>query len=236
MIDGKPIKKIHRDLYDATISKDVKYMDKYLLGVAIKTANKAKKIETDLDALIVLFMEQSKIGKKVINHEVGKEAEKEKIEKLDTFIDKSRDKEERFYLASSHDDCAKDHKERQGRLYVDEKAPDDVIKYAKSRNLYTLQRVIGKPVWFITRPNCRHYFVSLNLGQVDGKSLKKLKRKYKTHVKEGDRDFQTPRKIAIEEYEDRLKMLEALYREYQTPKLKAEIQKTRLLLRKWKEK
>ena len=137
-------------------------------------------------------------------------------------------------MASSHNDCAADHKPYQGRLYVDEKAPKEVIDYAKSRGLYTVQWVMDGPAWFITRPNCRHYFVSLKLDQVKGKSDKKLTKKYKTHSVEGNRDFQTPRSRAIEEYTDRLRMLKSLYWEHKTQKLKNEIVKTELLIKKWK--
>lgn len=228
-------------MYDATINTKAPYRDKVLLAFAIKTANKAKKVSAEnvgllAIALFDLFKNQhsNDKAKKIINHQVSVEAEKEKNGTLDQFIKDSRSNGEWFYLASSHGDCAKDHKPYQGRLYVDEKAPQDVIDYARSRGLYTLQWVMDAPAWFITRPNCRHYFVSLPLDQVQGKSLKALRRKHKTYTKEGNRDFQTPAKAAVEEYEDRLKMLKALYREHPTPTLKAEITKTELLIKKWK--
>lgn len=243
-LNGDNGRKIHKALYDATINQKKQYQDKYLLGFAIKLANKAKKVNVKtglgLDYLAVALFDMFKKdksndkAKKLINYQIGSEAEKEKMSVLNEFITDSRSNKEWFYLASSHNDCAKDHLPYQGRLYVDEKAPEEVIKYAHDRGLYTVQWVMDAPAWFITRPNCRHYFVSLRLDQVKGKSLKRLKRKHKTHTKEGNRDFQTPRKIAIEEYEDRLKMLRALYREYPTPKLKAEILKTEMLLNKWK--
>lgn len=228
-------------MYDATINTKPVYRDKYLLAFAIKTANKAKKVSANnIPALALALFSMMKTthandkAKKIINHQVGVEAEKRKNDRLDQFIVDSRSKGEYFYLASSHNDCAEDHKPYQGRLYVDAKAPQDVIDYAKSRGLYTLQWVMDAPAWFITRPNCRHYFVTLTLDQVRGKSLKRLRQKHKTHSNQGNRDFQTPAKAAVEEYEDRLKMLKALYREYPTPTLKAEITKTELLIKKWK--
>lgn len=228
-------------MFDATINKKPVYQDKYLLGFAIKLTNKAKKINASgLDllavALLDLFMrdKSNDKAKKIINHRVDNEAEKTKLSRLDDFIDKSRDNKQWFYLASSHNDCAEDHKAYQGRLYVDNKAPKDIIEYAKSRNLYTMQWVTDKPVWFVTRPYCRHYFVSLSLDQVQNKSLKKLKNKYKTHSKVGNLDLQTPAKRAVEEYTDRLRLLKALYREFPSQKLKNEINKVDLLLKKWK--
>lgn len=225
-------------MYDATINKKTPYVDKVLLAYAIKLSNKARKVDAGNGilavALLDLFKKDNDKAKKIINHQVQVKAEKEKSDAIGDFIKGSRDKGEWFYLASSHNDCAKDHIPYQGRLYVDEKAPDEAIQYAKSKGLYTLQWVMNGPAWFVTRPNCRHYFVSLRLDQVRGKTNKQLRRKHKTHSLEGNRDFQTPPKAAVEEYEDRLKMLRALYAEYPTEKLKAEILKTKLLLDKWK--
>ena len=240
-IANDPVRKIHKALYDATINTKAPYRDKVLLAFAIKLTNKAKKVGADGTGLLAIALlnlfkkdESNAKAKKIINHQVSVEAEKEKLGQLDQFIDKSRDKGEWFYLASSHNDCAKDHKPYQGRLYVDAKAPKEIIDYAHDRGLYTLQWVMDAPAYFITRPNCRHYFVSLSIDQVRGQTLKVLRKRHHTHSKVGNRDFQTPPKAAVEEYEDRLKMLRELYRQYPTESLKAEILKTKLLLDKWK--
>lgn len=212
-----------------------------MLGFAIKLTNKAKKVSAaGLDLLAVALLDlfnrekSNDKAKKVINHQIDNAAEQEKLDTLDNFIDNSRKNEEWFYLASSHNDCAEDHKAYQGRLYVDNKAPEDVMDYARKRGLLTMQWVTGKPVWFVTRPYCRHYFVSLRLDQVKDKSLKKLRRKHKTHTKVGNLDLQTPAKRALAEYEDRLRWLRSLYREFPSRKLKTEIDKTALLIKKWK--
>lgn len=240
-LNGDNARKIHKALYDATINQKPQYRDKYLLGFAIKLSNKAQKVSaTGLDLLAIALFDLIHKGKyndkakKLINHQVQVEAEKEKDGAIDDFMEKSRKNGEYFYLASSHGDCAEDHKPYQGRLYVDKDAPEEAIDYARDRSLYTVQWVMGKPAWFITRPHCRHYFVSLTLEQVKGKTLKKLKRKYKTHTTKGNMDFQTPAQAAVEEYTDRLRLLKALYWEYKTPKLKNEILKTELLIKKWK--
>jgi len=213
MINGVSIDKNRPRLQDmASIGKPENAMD----GIA--------------DTLLSLFLKMDEKAKHIINHETGKNAEKSKLDALDSFIDSSRNKKEWFYLASSHNDCAADHVKYQGRLYVDDRAPDEVIEYAKKRGLYTLQWVLGSPAWFVTRPNCRHYFVSLPLKAVKGKSDKKLAKRYKTHSEEGNREFQTPRKMALEEYEDRLRMLLEMYRIHPTRELKIKIDKTRLLI------
>lgn len=240
-LNGDTAKKIHKALFDATINKKSQYRDKYLLGFAIKLSNKAKKVPGESGAILAVALfnmfhkqKMNDKAKKIINHQIEVEAEKEKEGAIRDFMDASRKNGEYFYLASSHGDCAEDHKAYQGRLYVDEKAPEDAIKYAHDRGLYTVQWVMGKPAWFITRPHCRHYFVSLTEEQVRGKTLKKLSHKYKTYTKKGNMDFQTPAKAAIAEYEDRLRMLRALQEVYRTQRLKDEILKTELLLKKWK--
>ena len=240
-INNDTAKQIHKQLYQATINEKPVYQDKFLLGFAIKLSNKAKKINAaGLDLLAVALLDlfirdkSNEKAKKVINHRIDTAAENQKLEKLDDFIKDSKENNKWFYLASSHNDCAEDHKPYQGRLYVDRDAPEEIIDYARSRGLYTMQWVTGKPVWFVTRPYCRHYFVSLSLDEVKNKSLKKLRHKNKTHTKVGNLDLQTPAKRAVEEYTDRLKLLRALYREFPSRKLKNDINKTELLIKKWK--
>lgn len=236
-MQGVPIRKIHKALFDETIKSGPKDADKPLLAMAMKAANKARKYPADemADMIVALFLRQSNdLAKKIINHDTQERAERDKSRVMDDFVTENREDGKWFYLASSHDDCAKDHKDWQGKLYVDEKAPEDVLQYAKARALYTLQWVMDRPVWFITRPNCRHYFVALSEREVRKTSMKRLKRRHKTHTREGDREFQTPRHAMVQEYADRLRMLRALYREHPTEKLKKEIQKAELLVKKWK--
>lgn len=227
-----------------------KVFDKKLFAIMVKTADRAKKLDKGAGAYYSLGLDYLAVGlldlfeksqistkaKKIINHDLMEEAEKEKQKVTLDYIQENRQNGVCFYLASSHNDCAKDHLDYQGKMYVDRYHPRELTQYIHNHNIRTIQWVMGKPVWFITRPNCRHYFVAIPTEQVLRKSMKKLKKKYKTHAKEGDRDLQTPAKIAIEEYEDRLKMLEFLYAKYKTQKLRDKILKTRMLLRKWKQK
>lgn len=240
-LDGDPLRKIHKALYDATVSEKPQYADKYLLAMAIKASNRAQKVVAKSQGLLAIALwdlfhkaHMDEKAKKIINYDAQRIAEKEKSALIGDFVDENRKEGKWFYLASSHNDCAEDHKPYQGRLYVDEKAPKEAMDYAKSRGLYTVQWVMGAPAWFITRPNCRHYFVAMPLDAARGKSLRKLRKKYKTHTPEGDRAFQTPRRAAVEEYTDRLRMLRGLYREYPTDILKKEILKAEMLVRKWK--
>lgn len=239
---GKPIKRIHKELYDATINSKRPQEGKYVLALAIKLANKAHKLPDSgaegLAAAIIDLFDRTKSNekaRKIIDSRLLAEAEREKAEVLRDSIEENRENGKWFYLASSHKDCAEDHKPYQGRLYVDEKAPQSAIDYAKSKGLWTVQWVMGAPAWFVTRPYCRHYFVALTEREVRKRTLAKLKKRYRTHSKVGDRELQTPAKATLEFYEDRLRMYRAMYRERPSEKLKAKILKTELLVRKWRE-
>ena len=215
--------------------------NKKMFDFMYKVANRAYKVvnnsatkDENADFILLLFMHNhynDKI-KKVINHELTEKAEKSKDKLLKNYISDSRDLNKYIYLASSHDDCAVDHLPYQGKIYYDDKAPQEILEYAKSKGYQSIQWVMGKPAWFITRPNCRHFFKALPLDAVKGKSRKELMRNHKMHRSEGDKSLATPRKIVIEEYQDRLKFLKAMYAQHKTEHLRREITKTELLIKK----
>lgn len=159
----------------------------------------------------------------IINQYVRNQDEKQKV---DLLKDMMENKDKPFYMASWHKDSAKDHKDYQGKLYFDARATGDDLKYAVKHKLRTLQWVTGKPVWFVTRPYCRHYFVQYSLDEVK-RGVKPKKNKI------GDRDLQTPARATLAYYKDRLDQLERLYKAYPIPKIKSQIDKTKLLIKKW---
>ena len=201
-----------------------------------KIMNKSKTKEENADLLLGFFNQQhfNNKAKKLINHEVMETAEKEKSKAIKGYIKDSRDNNKWFYMASSHTDSAKDHLPYQGKLYYDDKAPYEIIRWAYSKGLYSIQWVMGAPVWFITRPNCRHFFKALPFDVVKKYSQKEITRRYKLHRMDGDKSLATPKGVTVEEYEDRLKMLRAMYQEHKTERLRREIQKVELLIKKWK--
>ncbi len=236
-LKGKSVREIHKQLLKDTINQ------KRIFAVMAKIANRAvknidPKKEVSANAVLLLFLfnrehYNSKV-KKVINKQVTDDAEDGKQKAVKDYIDKSRNTEKWFYLASSHDDSAADHVDWQGKVYYDAKAPEDIVKFAKNRGYRSIQWVMDAPVYFITRPNCRHFFKAFNIDIVKQYSAKQLTKRYKMHRMDGDKSLATPAKMAVEEYEDRLKMLKAMYQEYKTEHLRREIQKTELLIKKWK--
>lgn len=203
---------------------------------SVKTVDKRKNIEDNSAILLLLFnkMNYNNGIKKLINYDLTDKAESSKHDVINNYVDESRKDGKWIYLASSHGDCAKDHLPYQGKLYYDEKAPDYIVEYCQSKGYESIQWVMGAPAWFITRPNCRHFFKSLNFDVVKQYGIKELKRRYKTHRKVGDERLKTPAKVAVEEYEDRLRMLRGMYKEHPTEYLRREIEKIELLVKKWK--
>ena len=230
VLEKKTVKQIHQDLYNATINKAV--ISKDLLNYAIKLSNKSKKLDNNEERAVVAgnilpLLLDSK-AKKIINLDLRNMESKQKTAIIKEFINENRAEGRWYYLASSHNDCAKDHKPYQGKIYVDEKAPE---KYKQGYK--TIQWVLDSPAYFVTRPNCRHFFVSIENN--DTKSNPQyLKQKYQTHSNEGDRSFSTPAKEAVKEYQEKLAVLKTLYAQYPTEKIKRMIDKTELLLKKWK--
>lgn len=81
-----------------------------------------------------------------------------------------------FYVCSYFGDCAKDHADYQGLIYVDRSwrsiCPKDRIEeveeYISQHNIMTYQNVTETDPYLTTRPNCRHTFQPLSIEDVLG--------------------------------------------------------------------
>jgi hypothetical protein len=100
-----------------------------------------------------------------------------------------QDEDQIFFICSQHEKPAKDHADYQGKIYVDEKWRSIIVnkevqmqveKYINAHNVKSLQWVTNRPVWFITRPNCRHYFKVMDTEEVLKTSRTKLLDKYES--------------------------------------------------------
>ena len=101
-----------------------------------------------------------------------------------------------FYLCSKHYKSAKDHEDYQGKVYVDrawrsyvpnKELRRKVARYIKLNNVLEYQYIIGEPVYMVTRPNCRHFFIPLAIDQVLGKTEKEiLKENPKAFIKKSE--------------------------------------------------
>ena len=162
-----------------------------------------------------------------------------------------------YFLSSEHNDCAKDHLHYQGRLYYNREFRkilpksmwQEVENYNNRHHLLSVQKVMGRPTWLITRPNCRHYFKRLSVDEViGGATIPDLMQKYGMYKQIGVRTniqtiYHNTRKewysqenilSMIKKYEDRLQYHEALYNASKSDFIEKAIDKDRELLAKWK--
>lgn len=217
----------------------------------------------DLLAIFVFDLLKKYKVEKELSKQITKETDKSEGDTKDKLI-AEKIKENRqlenpkiFYLASQHKDSASDHAPYQGKMYVDEKWRS-VIKdkdlsvtiqnYISSHSVKTVQWVMGEPVWFITRPNCRHYFMELGTVEVLGLSKTKLLEKYKMETAIGNREYlQTIKhstskewykdvrnaQLLLEKYKERLALHQEMYKTMPNDIIKKAIAKDKMLIDKW---
>lgn len=241
----KSLKDIHRDLFNAVINPN-----RMLLQYNLYVAKRIKRLDkgpgkyyagiglTGLAIEIINYISVHAIFDseyKIINRELRRSEDKDKHDILVKSLEDTRKDGKIFFVASSHDDSAEDHKDAQGKIYVDQDWRSiignnkDVEDYINKHNIATMQYIINEPVYFITRPNCRHYFVRYNASDILNGNFKIPHR----HI--GKRDsLQTPAKANIEYYEDRLNLYNKLNKIFKTQDLDNRITKTKILIKKWK--
>ena len=239
----KSIRDIHRDLLKLTIKPN-----KMLLDYAMKLSNRVKKLDKgagmyysgaglDILAIAILNLYSKKAvnyaASLIVHHEVRKFESEEKDKALEDGFKENRKSGRIFYVASRHADSAEDHKDWQGKIYVDRywhnyDTDGSIARYIKENDIRTVQWVTGKPVWFITRPNCRHYFTAYTFDEIMSGRYTVPNRKI------GDKRLQTPAETNLAYYQDRLRLLTDMYHKYATENLKRQINKTKILISKWK--
>lgn len=285
VIKRKPIKEIHQDIQKITTIANNQGLiyTRNMQNFVLKLADRTKKdvdiafyvngklkgdfgsvgmLEIAIADLIFEKLDKRKVFQKTntVAYDVSKKYEadfKDEIIKLEIKRNRHYIIPRVFYLASSHNDCALDHLNYQGKIYIDEKwktiIKDDelrkkVANYVSQNNVKTFQWVIGKPVWLITRPNCRHYVKSLDTLDVMGHSIAELTRNHKLHTVEGKKLTKTiwhpldkkwykeaNIKDIIKKYEERLEYHKSLWDVKKSQPVKRAMEKDRLLIQKWKD-
>lgn len=192
-----------------------------------------------------------------INEIADKFEAEEKEKAIKATIERNRESYNVFYLASMHDDSATDHEPYQGKMYIDEGwrsvvKDENTLKaisdYVARNGVLTFQYITDRPVWLLTRPNCRHYVRTMDSEEVLTNSVSSLINKYGMHTAIGKRSYvQTIRhstnkkwykdirnaELLLEKYKERLKLHEAMNKVGSTPILEAAIQKDKILIAKW---
>lgn len=86
-----------------------------------------------------------------------------------------------FYLLSSHSNPALGHAPYQGKIFVDRYwksitgGDKRVQAYIRNHDTMTVQEIMKEPVYMITRPYCKHFFIELDTEEVLNNGAKKVK-------------------------------------------------------------
>jgi len=145
-----------------------------------------------------------------------------------------------FFLASAHPKPAKDHADYEGKMYVDEDwklyVPDEstakrIQSYISNHRIQTVQWVVGAPVYFTTRNNCKHTLSNIPLEVVLHSSTKTLLKRHKMYM--DDEEPITPQIRAYRAYYERYKTDLALDKLIKSEDLKSDMKHDHELLSKW---
>ena len=143
-----------------------------------------------------------------------------------------------FYLCSSHSNCAKGHKDYQGKIYVAQdwksrcnstEMRDQVAAYIKNHHCLTVEEVVGEPVYMVRRPNCKHFFTEISVEEVLHSSVKRMLKRHDM-VRN---DYNSYEYSEYRKYYERLKLLMGLRDTCPCSSLEKDIRETRRLTKKW---
>ena len=211
---------------------------KKCLNLARFLANKLKQDTKELDGIILATLLMKRFEKlrvyqrfiSLVNQEVrNKEASvKEKvIKQLTSYGIENR---EHFALVSKHLDSAIDHIDFQGKLYLltNDLQESELLLARKLGITRTLASVMHDKPYLITRPNCRHYFITLSESDIGNKSVDTLLKENKMITKVGSRVIKNLRNntsIKLNYYKE-------LYKVRRVPYLASRIKKLKELVEK----
>ena len=211
---------------------------KKCLNLARFLVNKLKQDTKETDGIILATLLMKRFEKlrvyqrfiSLVNQEVrNKEASvKERIiRQLTSYGIENR---EHFALVSKHLDSAIDHLDFQGKLYLltNDLQESELLLARKLGINKTLTSVMHDKPYLITRPNCRHYFITLSESDIGNKSVDTLLKENKMITKVGSRVIKNLRNntsIKLNYYKE-------LYKVRRVPYLASRIKKLKELVEK----
>lgn len=211
---------------------------KNCLNLARFLASKLKQVTQETDGIILATLLMKRFEKlrvyqrfiSLVNQEVrNKEASvKERvIRQLTSYGIENR---EHFALVSKHLDSAIDHIDFQGKLYLltNDLQESELLLANKLGINKTLASVMHDKPYLITRPNCRHYFITLSESDIGNKSVDTLLKENKMITKVGSRVIKNLRNntsIKLNYYKE-------LYKVRRVPYLASRIKKLKELVEK----
>lgn len=211
---------------------------KSCLNLARFLASKLKKDTQETDGIILATLLMKRFEKlrvyqrfiSLVNQEVrNKEANvKEKIiRQLTSYGIENR---EHFALVSKHLDSAIDHLDFQGKIYLltNDLQESELLLANKLGINRTLSSVMHDKPYLITRPNCRHYFITLSESDIGSKSVDTLLKENKMITKVGSRVIKNLRNntsIKLNYYKELYKVRKIPYLAKRIKKLKELVEK-----------
>lgn len=211
---------------------------KKCLNLARFLALKLKQDTQETDGIILATLLMKRFEKlrvyqrfiSLVNQEVrNKEASvKERvIRQLTSYGIENR---EHFALVSKHLDSAIDHVNYQGKIYLltNDLQESELLLANKLGINKTLASVMHDKPYLITRPNCRHYFITLSESDIGNKSVDTLLKENKMITKVGSRVIKNLRNntsIKLNYYKE-------LYKVRRVPYLASRIKKLKELVEK----
>ena len=211
---------------------------KSCLNLARFLAKKLKQDIQETDGIILATLLMKRFEKlrvyqrfiSLVNQEVrNKEASvKERvIRQLTSYGIENR---EHFALVSKHLDSAIDHIDFQGKLYLltNDLQESELLLASKLGINKTLASVMHDKPYLITRPNCRHYFITLSESDIGSKSVDTLLKENKMITKVGSRVIKNLRNntsIKLNYYKELYKVRKIPYLAKRIKKLKELVEK-----------
>jgi hypothetical protein len=162
--------------------------------------------------------------------------------------ERARNAKHVFWVCSKHNDCAKDHVAWQGKYYIsedwkriaDRKDWGEIEALVRIRNIRPMEWVEGAPAWLVTRPNCRHFMVSVPTETVAAMGADEACDSLGISFNVGPRDMRQTSgrtKDSAEEmidfYADRLHLHQEMASYMPDDEIRQAIVKDRQLLRYW---
>ena len=137
---------------------------------------------------------------------------------------------EHFALVSKHLDSAIDHVDFQGKIYLltNDLQESELLLANKLGITRTLASVMHDKPYLITRPNCRHYFITLSESDIGSKSVDTLLKENKMLTKVGSRVIKNLRNntsIKLNYYKELYKVRRVPYLAKRIKKLKELVEK-----------
>ena len=174
-LDGKPMNQVRADLYNMIWSyEELNRLEKSnLYQKLIEVARHCSGLNKDASQLSLYLTSRNTYDSLLSTLKRVNRRYKNRVNVANT-KDMLRDSDNVFFICTVHQKPAPDHKDLQGKLYVDRywrtkidgRQLPAVQRLIKDNQIITVQDVMKEPYWLITRPNCLHRLVPIETNTV----------------------------------------------------------------------